>query len=243
MIAYTEDGRNMPYDEYRKTDTWKQKRAERIKFDDGRCVICRQPLTIQEAVIQHWTYRNVGHEDVSQDLGTLCNRCHAVFHETWGTITSDTSQLTANHWEYYSKEDKGQFFVEFWMYDMYAGGKHNACARDEIRQLINEFYRYHKREDERGVSVDDVQIFFRNRRLESCLSYIDKDRTFEDFLSQYGPKGKAGTPNKLRSEAQQYFKKYFDNPLKARKLLDSAQYKYIENLWDSVKKEDWIYEF
>lgn len=55
------------------SNEWKNKRRERLVWDRGLCVFCKQPAT----TVQHISYRNAGgNEDVQKELASLCRLCH-----------------------------------------------------------------------------------------------------------------------------------------------------------------------
>lgn len=69
---------NQEYDEYLQSDTWKQKRKERLEYDDNKCTCCNSDENLQ---VHHITYeRGLGNEE-KEDLITLCKECHMKLHE------------------------------------------------------------------------------------------------------------------------------------------------------------------
>jgi len=67
----------LPYDEYLKTDHWKQVRSTAYGAAGGRCQLCNSG---GEVHAHHRTYDNLGHEKPS-DVTVLCAECHAKFHD------------------------------------------------------------------------------------------------------------------------------------------------------------------
>lgn len=68
------------YLDYMKSEVWEQKKQERISIDNG-CAMCGRPLNkIKSVQVHHITYKNLGHEDVLNDLVTLCGSCHKKIH-------------------------------------------------------------------------------------------------------------------------------------------------------------------
>lgn len=61
------------YIEYLKSPEWQRKRTERLKMDGFKCAKCGFPKALQ---VHHLNYDNIYHEDVANDLITLCKRCH-----------------------------------------------------------------------------------------------------------------------------------------------------------------------
>ena len=58
---------------------WHEKRAERLRMDDGLCVLCTDEAT----QVHHVTYDRLGIEDMD-DLRSLCASCHAQVHSHGG---------------------------------------------------------------------------------------------------------------------------------------------------------------
>lgn len=65
------------YERYLESDTWKQKRAERLKIDKGLCQCC---LSEPATETHHLNYYSVGNEDVLKDLVSVCHGCHCKIH-------------------------------------------------------------------------------------------------------------------------------------------------------------------
>ena len=69
-----------------KSAEWEQKRQERIEIDKG-CVMCGRPLNrIKKIQVHHVSYRNLGNEDVMNDLCTLCGSCHRKIHSYYNRV-------------------------------------------------------------------------------------------------------------------------------------------------------------
>ena len=68
------------YNEYLLSDVWQDKREQRLYIDCGMCTKCGK--NSEQATLQahHLTYKNVGDEDVYQDLVILCSHCHTIEH-------------------------------------------------------------------------------------------------------------------------------------------------------------------
>jgi hypothetical protein len=69
--------KNLPYDEYLKTDWWKACRATAMRRARGRCQLCNRndrPLHVH-----HRTYERRG-EEFPSDLTVLCESCHEKTH-------------------------------------------------------------------------------------------------------------------------------------------------------------------
>lgn len=61
------------YIDYLKSPEWQRKRAERLRMDGYKCARCGFPRAL---TVHHINYNNIYHEDVANDLITLCKKCH-----------------------------------------------------------------------------------------------------------------------------------------------------------------------
>ena len=68
------------YNKYLCSEEWQDKRKHRLYIDCGMCTKCGK--NSEQATLQahHLTYKNVGDEDVYQDLVILCSHCHTIEH-------------------------------------------------------------------------------------------------------------------------------------------------------------------
>ncbi len=65
------------YTAYLGSLTWKEKRAKRLEFDDHKCQGCTLMGFLD---VHHKTYKNIGDENVAEDLVSLCRNCHKATH-------------------------------------------------------------------------------------------------------------------------------------------------------------------
>lgn len=76
------------YDDYLKSDAWKQKVIERAKIDGYRCQFCGcEGTMVNKLQCHHYTYKNLYHEDVAVDLVTVCDVCHRGIHRLMSRVT------------------------------------------------------------------------------------------------------------------------------------------------------------
>jgi len=61
------------YIDYLKSPEWQRKRTERLRMDGYKCAMCGFPRAL---TVHHINYNNIYHEDVANDLITLCKKCH-----------------------------------------------------------------------------------------------------------------------------------------------------------------------
>lgn len=66
------------YVDYIQSEDWKAIAEERKRIDGNKCVLCGRSDNLQ---VHHRSYKNLGHEDVMNDLVTLCQDCHEFVHE------------------------------------------------------------------------------------------------------------------------------------------------------------------
>ena len=64
--------RSVEYDQHLKSAKWNVTRSEIIIRDGGMCTQCGATTRLD---VHHITYRNLGHEPLT-DLVTLCRSCH-----------------------------------------------------------------------------------------------------------------------------------------------------------------------
>ena len=88
------------YENYMKSEEWKQKRLQRMEIDQNCCVMCGRPAekTRNGLQVHHCTYQRLGHENVWTDLATLCGSCHLKIHSFYnrpqreGDINNDRTR-------------------------------------------------------------------------------------------------------------------------------------------------------
>ena len=75
------------YDNYIRSDVWQNKREERLKIDNNKCVMCgRTADRCRNGLQCHHVryYRDgqsiLGQEDPLKDLCSLCSPCHQKLH-------------------------------------------------------------------------------------------------------------------------------------------------------------------
>ena len=68
----------MRYEEYIKTDQWKNKAKKERIFWNHKCALCHRSSRILH--VHHSTYVRLGYEEQG-DLIVLCEDCHKLFHK------------------------------------------------------------------------------------------------------------------------------------------------------------------
>lgn len=69
--------RKQNYQEYLKSDEWKQTAQQIKERDNHKCRICRATSDLE---VHHLTYARIYNEK-PYDLVTLCNKCHTMAHK------------------------------------------------------------------------------------------------------------------------------------------------------------------
>lgn len=124
------------YREYLRSETWENKRQQRLKMDGLQCQICGTGKNLH---VHHITYEHFGAEPM-QDLITVCDNCHRKIHEN--DITSATLDerideargidFEAEYEEIQSLEDKAhQFYDEL--------DSMRKAAQEDRRKSSNDF--------------------------------------------------------------------------------------------------------
>lgn len=65
------------YHEYLMTETWRDIRKRVLNRDKRRCRLCDSPKKLR---VHHRNYPKVFGEESLNDLITLCEKCHTLFH-------------------------------------------------------------------------------------------------------------------------------------------------------------------
>lgn len=70
------------YKRYMRSREWDATRQQRLDIDEHTCVMCGRPEAKCKNGLQvhHITYQRLGHEDIYNDLVSLCPTCHKKIH-------------------------------------------------------------------------------------------------------------------------------------------------------------------
>lgn len=69
---------NKAYLDYIHSEAWRDVSEKRKAIDDNKCCICGTENNLE---VHHLNYDNLGHEDINEDLVTLCSDCHKEVHQ------------------------------------------------------------------------------------------------------------------------------------------------------------------
>lgn len=185
-------------EEYLASNDWKRKRNTRIMADKV-CQICGRPFDLN---VHHMTYNNVPHERMS-DLITVCRNCHLKIEKRkpapWYDSFHIVNDLIAI-----------QFCKENLANDLSGKGKYDFCKIQTIKECFLPYLKAH------GGTLDQprtntIQAFFRNRRYEIILDYLDKG--YPEYICY-----------NQTLFSRNMIHKVYTNPTTARKLLKEEQY-------------------
>lgn len=70
------------YKRYMRSREWDATRQQRLDIDEHCCAMCGRPEVKCRNGLQvhHITYQRLGHEDIYNDLVSLCPGCHKKIH-------------------------------------------------------------------------------------------------------------------------------------------------------------------
>lgn len=73
---------NEQYNEYLKSEEWQIKRNLRLEIDGRKCCMCGCTGTMNNPLqVHHFTYHNLGCENIYRDIVTVCTNCHKSIHK------------------------------------------------------------------------------------------------------------------------------------------------------------------
>lgn len=201
-IAYLPDGAMIDYDEYiKKHPHWQAVRRARLKHDEGKCAICRQPIEGNKYHTHHLCYLRLGHERI-RDVMTLCYPCHREFHKNWKRCEFWKGK-EQGHWETFNLHHTARLCHHYWKEDRLICkdvDAPNLCGRDACRDLLERYFKDFSLSEHPIIDPHDISLFVRNKRYELFFDAEKRGLTVEEFLDEYyGPKVRGKNP--LRKEA------------------------------------------
>ena len=190
------------YNEYLRSETWQRLRSERLKIDGYKCQRCGRPFDLQ---VHHLYYPpDLGTEDVHRDLITLCDSCHEEVEHQKKAFRFDQQKAWMQKKAYDLRRIK-RTIRKLSCNDLSAIGigTRDYCNIDIIRADF-------------GPELDDcdlslgyvsrVQDYFRNRRYQIILKFMEDGLTRQEVIAR----------TKFSSNMVH---KVFDRPENARTLL------------------------
>lgn len=238
-IAILPDGSRMDYKEYiEKHPHWQAVRKARFKFDNFQCVVCHKKIIGNDFQTHHLNYNHLGNEHMT-DVITLCDSCHAKFHNAWQKATFWKGR-ESGHWDVFNIDETANLCVEYYAEDKFICRDENAlnlCNKEVGRDLIDRYMREFALSYNPNIDPNDIQLFVRNKRYELAFDAEQRGLTIEEFLNEYyGQKVRGKNP--IRQEAGRYFnidfkkmhRTYTENPNinKLMKIAKEKEKKYAE---------------
>lgn len=114
------------YNDYLQSDQWRKTREKRLQIDGRVCAVCGSGKDLN---VHHISYRNIGNEDIENELITLCHPCHAMLHRI--KVQSEDEYKSATECERQYREARVKALwkkisdlitVEIWLRDKANGG-------------------------------------------------------------------------------------------------------------------------
>ena len=195
------------------SDLWREKREARLDIDKHKCVVCGRPFDLQ---VHHLTYERIYNECPLDDLVTLCRSCHQRAEAAKETDFAEEMEFSLkkiqcrNNQAYiYSMVDR---FIEENKHNDLSNvgvGQRDYCKIKDVQEdLFRFFYEhnlyYHNERKMPGTMY--VQGYFRNRRYEIILNYMD--RHFPAYEVR-----------KRTMFSMNMIKKVYENPEQARQII------------------------
>ena len=78
---YIHENRNLEYQDFLETDYWQAVRSWIVDRDQKTCRLCGDRVSWKKYHVHHASYHHKGYE-FENDLITLCEYCHELFHES-----------------------------------------------------------------------------------------------------------------------------------------------------------------
>lgn len=123
------------YEKYLQSEHWKETREKRLEIDGHRCYLCGHKKKLN---VHHLRYNNLGHEDVENDLITLCHRCHGMIHRIIDSSKAEYDRLREEHdkklFVSFKKTVRDSIIKELWIRDYSFGGDLNIF-HDNLRTV------------------------------------------------------------------------------------------------------------
>lgn len=200
-IAYLPDGQSIDYDKYIKEHPhWQAVRQARLRFDNGKCVVCHCDVEKTGYETHHLTYIHLGNEHLT-DVITLCPKHHVIFHNNWRKQEFWKGR-EKGHWEVYDIEHTAKICLAYYQEDKFICKDENAenlCNKDIQRALVDRYFREFELSTHPIIDPNDIGLFVRNKRYEMFFEAEARGLSVEEFLDEcYGEKIRGKNP--LRQE-------------------------------------------
>lgn len=179
-----------PYEYYLKSDQWKEKKRKRIEIDGNKCALCGSGLNLQ---VHHRSYKNLGYENICNDLITLCSNCHELVHSYKNTPMEVRTNEKLDSCNYhalsaYSKRIALQFAKENESKDLSANRNGlNFCDYAVIKPMLKKYFEEHGLiNSPLGVYPSVVQHYFTQKRYAIILQMKKNGLTAQKIAAATG---------------------------------------------------------
>lgn len=199
--AYLKDGSSMDYKDYIQSHPhWKEVRRQRLRFDNGMCVVCHKEVG-NDFETHHLNYNHLGNEHM-RDVVTMCKHCHTAFHNSWSR-NSFWKGNEKGHWDVFDIEHTARMCLMYYKGDRLICkdvDAPNYCNSDIARAMVDRYFKDAEIRCPVQIDPNDFTLFVRNKRYELFLDAKRRGLDLEQFLDEYyGPKIRGKNP--LRAEA------------------------------------------
>lgn len=138
---------------------WKMIKAQRMRLDGNKCVFCKSTKNLN---VHHRNYDNCGHENLFEDLVTLCERCHMAEHKRIEQAKEDAKLFREISFQQYLLL-LNDFCKLHEHLDLSAGGTVNFLRIGVVKEYASAWL------EERGIDppggyVDRIKKYFIDKR-------------------------------------------------------------------------------
>lgn len=158
------------YLQYLQSPEWETRRQARFSLDGNKCVCCGRPMDLQ---CHHLNYRNFKHEDVCNDLVTLCKYCHEDIEDRKHKYNWDVREQLVYI-----------FIKKYKEKDVLFGGKENLNVYTNIEKYWKELFQQLHRTESVNYKLE-IQNFFA-RKKEAFIKESKAKGATADWLRSRG---------------------------------------------------------
>ena len=116
------------YNDSLQSQHWKDVRNQRLLLDGNKCCVCGNEERLN---VHHVSYKNLGHENVENDLVTLCKYCHAILHR----VRVQTQSEYSNYKRCLNSGETN--FLPYRLYDLWKKIGDLLCVEIWLRDKAN----------------------------------------------------------------------------------------------------------
>lgn len=84
---------DVDYEQYLKSESWRKIVGQRLKIDRYTCQMCgTHGSTTNPLECHHFSYKNLGNEDVYKDLVIVCHSCHGMLSKLMNRVVDESGR-------------------------------------------------------------------------------------------------------------------------------------------------------